>query len=307
MSSAPGTGASPSAAEFAAAAAAAVGGLAAVQPFGVVAVSRMTDRSWTGLAARAAGRPSPVGRRVPVARTACHHLLVDRGPVVVTDLHGHPDRALRSVAAQHGVAGYVGAALRGPDGQRLGSVCGYSGDRYDGAGALDLLPLLAAAADDLGRRLGRALAAAADERRAAYELARATSVDATGLPDRRGWAALLQEEDLRGRQLGEELAVVLVDVGLVRTVRGVRRAGQVLGEALGEDLVCRVGHRRFGVVVGETAGGHPATVATAAQEALRAAGYPATSGWAARRPGEGAAATWWRAEDALVTVRAGVG
>ena len=306
MSSIAGTGTTSAAAGFASAAGAAVAGLAAVQPFDVVVVSRMTDQAWTGLAARTTGRTSPVGRRLPVDRSACHHLLVDERPVVVTDLHDHADRTLRSVAAQYGVAGYAGAALRRPDGRRLGSVCGYSGTRYDGAGAVDLLPLLAVTADDLGRRLDRALDAAADERREAHERARSSSVDVTGLPDRRGWGALLQEEDVRGRQLGEDLAVVLVDVGLVRTVRGVRRAGEVLREAVGDDLVSRVGHRQFGVVVAEGAGVHPEAVATAAQDALRAAGYPATSGWAARAPGEGAVGTWWRAEDALVQARAGV-
>jgi GGDEF domain-containing protein len=307
MSSISGVATPSAAADFAAAAGAAVGGLAAVKSFDVVVVSRMTEQSWTGLAARTTGRPSPVGRRLPVDRAACHHLLVDSRPVVVTDLRDHGDRVLRSVAAQHGVGGYVGAALRRPDGQRLGSVCGFSRDRYDGAGAMDLLPLLAVTAEDLGRRLDRALDVAADERRAAHERVRSTSVDVTGLPDRRGWAALLQEEDVRGRQLGEDLAVVLVDVGLVRTVRGVRRAGQVLREAVGDDVVSRVGHRQFGVVVSEGSGVHPATVAATAQEALRAVGFPATSGWAARVPGEGAVGTWWRAEDALVLARAAVG
>lgn len=305
MSSTPGMAVPPPVADVAgvaAAAAAVVAGLAAAQPFDVVAVSRMTDRSWTGLAARATGRSSPVGLRVPVERTACHHLLVDHRPVVVADLHRHPDPALRSIAAQHVVVGYAGAALRGSDGRRLGSVCGYSGRRYDGAGQGDLLPLLAVAAEDLGRRLGRALDVAADERRAAHERALAGSRDVTGLPDRRGWAALLRAEDARAGWLREEVAVVLVDVGLVRSVRGLRRAGQVLREAVGEGAVSRVGHRQFGVVVGE-GGAPPGVLAATAQDALRAAGYPATSGWAVREPGEGAVGTWWRAEDALLRVR----
>jgi GGDEF domain-containing protein len=292
---------------FATAAGAAVGGLAAGQPFEVVAVSRMTDQAWTGLAARTTGRPSPAGRRVPVARTACHHLLVDHRPVAVADLRSHEDPALRSVAAQHGVVEYVGAALRAPDGRRLGSLCGWSGQEHDGAGAAGLLGLLAITADDLGRRLAGALDAAVDERRAAHERARHGSVDVTGLPDRRGWAGLLQEEDVRVRQLGEDLAVVLVDVGLVRTVRGIRRAGQVLREAVGDDAVSRVGGRQFGVLVGGIGAPDPSAVAADAQDALRAAGYPATSGWAAREAGEGAVGTWWRAEDALVRVRAGAG
>ncbi|MEI4273470.1 hypothetical protein TEK04_17245 [Klenkia sp. LSe6-5] len=292
------------AAAFAAAAEDVVDDLAAGHGYEAAVVSRMTDRTWTGLAARSGGRATSVGRVLPVEHTACHHLLVDHWPVVERDLHQHADPALRSVAERYGVSAYGGAALLGPDGRRLGSVYGYSSDARDDVDADRFATRLAVAAADLGRRLTSALEAAADERRAAHDRARASADGVTGLPDRRGWGLFLQEEGVRAGRLGEDMSVVLLDVGLVRTVRGVRRAGDVLREALGDLGVSRVSGRQFGVVAGGPGDADPAEVAATAQAALRAAGYTATSGWALRDPLEGAVGTWWRAEDALLRVRA---
>jgi hypothetical protein len=279
--------------------------LAVAEDFDTFTVSRMTDRVWTALASRSSIRPSAVGRPVPVASTACHHLLVGRGPVLAPDLRRHLDPDLRAVSGRYGVTAYVGAPMRRADGRLLGSVCGYSGERWAGESPERVTGRLAAAADVLGRQLATALDTLADERSASYERALGSADDVTGLPDRRGWGLLLRDEGDRAGYLAEDLSVVLVDVGLVRTVRGVRRAAHVLREALGDAPVSRLGSRQFGVVGGDLAELDPASTAAVAQEALRSAGYRATTGWAVREPLESVVSTWWRAEDALVQVRSG--
>lgn len=303
--SAPAPRALGTAGAFAASAGTAVDELVRAEDFDTFTVARMTETTWTGLASRSLSRPSIVGRPVPLDQTACHHLLLGRGPVLAPDLREHPDPELRAVSVRHGVAGYVGAPLRRPDGRLLGSVCGYTADGWSGDEPGRLTGRLAAAADVLGRQLTTALDALDDERRASFDRALGSLDHVTGLPDRRGWGVLLQDEADRARLLAEDLSVVLVDVGLVRSVRGVRRAGHVLREALGDVSVSRVGGRQFGVVGGDLAQLDPAATAALAQDALRAAGYPATTGWAVREPLESVVSTWWRAEDALVRVRSG--
>ncbi|SDO44453.1 GGDEF domain-containing protein, diguanylate cyclase (c-di-GMP synthetase) or its enzymatically inactive variants [Klenkia soli] len=290
---------------FAASAATAVAELSATETFDGFAVARMTDRSWTGLAARSGALPDVTGLSFPVGQSACHHLLVDRLPVLARDLRRHRNPVLRTMAREHGVTSYVGAPLRRADGRLLGSVCGYTVDRWAGSDPGGLAGRVGDAADALGRQLSAALDAVADDRRAAYDRALASRDDVTGLPDRRGWGLLLQDEDDRARHLAEDLSVVVLDVGLVRSVRGVRRAAHVLRDELGDVSLSRLGNRQFGVVGGDLAQLDPAATATRAQDALRAAGYAATSGWAVREPLESVVSTWWRAEDALVRVRSG--
>lgn len=290
---------------FAATAGVAVSDLAGTEDFDVFTVARMTDRSWTGVTSRSRTGPALVGHPVPVEQSACHHLLVGRRPVLARDLRRHTDPELRAVGRQHGVSAYVGAPLRRFDGQLLGSVCGYSAARWTGVDHDRLAARLALVADALGRELATALDAVVDDRRAGIEQALRSRDDVTGLPDRRGWGLLLHDEAERAVHLAEDLSVVLVDIGLVRTARGLRRAGHVLREALGEVALSRVGGRQFGVVGGDLDDLDPGATAVLAQDALRAAGYTATAGWAVREPQEDVVGTWRRAEDALLRVRAG--
>ncbi len=195
--------------------------------FDLFLVARATDRWWTPLTAVRATDALPVhlGTHFPVEATACHRLLVDRRPVVARDLRRHGDAQVRENSRAHHVAGYAGAAIRRPDGRLLGSLCAFSASRFEG----DVDPVVARlheGAERLARQLGTALDVLADERRKSFDHAQRSADDATRLPDRRGWGLMLRDEEDRSRDLTEDAAVVLVDMGLVRrAVPGLDRPG----------------------------------------------------------------------------------
>ncbi|SDO08263.1 hypothetical protein SAMN05660199_01292 [Klenkia soli] len=291
-------------AAFAAASRSTLADLSTGGQFDLFLVARATDRWWTPLTAVRATDALPVhlGTHFPVETTACHRLLVDRRPVVSRDLHRHGDPQVRVSSRAHHVAGYAGAAIRRPDGRLLGTLCAFSASRFEG----DVDPIAARlheGADRLARDLGTALDVVADERRASYDHALRSSDAATRLPDRRGWGLMLRDEGERSRDLAQDAAVVLVDTGLVRTTRGVRRAADVVRDVVGDLPVSRVNGRQFGLLLAGDDDLDPGTTAGDVQDALRTAGYSATSGWAAREPAGGMADTWLRAEDALIGVR----
>ncbi|MCO7221917.1 hypothetical protein [Klenkia sp. PcliD-1-E] len=287
---------------FAASASSAVDAFAATEGLDGFAVSRMTDRWWTGVAADATSRPDVLDRPLPVTQTVCHHLLVGGSAAHVPDLRLHGLPALRALGRRHGLGEYVTAPLRRPDGELLGSLCGWSARPGVAADPAGVLRRLEAAAEHLGARFTAALDAVAEDRRADHERALRAADPVTGLADRRGWGQLLQDEEDRALQLAGPVSVVLVDVGTVRTARGLRRAAEVLAEATGHRPSARVSGRRFGVLAGGLDA--PADLALTVRTALTAAGFAATAGSAVREPQEGLARTWWRAEDALVRFRA---
>ncbi|GHE12323.1 hypothetical protein [Klenkia taihuensis] len=286
---------------FSASAASVVDAFAATEELDAFAVARMTDRWWTGVAADQAHRAAVLERPVPVALSVCHHLLVDDRAARAADARTHDHPAVRALGRRHALGEYVSAPLRRPDGQLLGSLCGWSDRAAVTPDPGAVLRRLETAADHLAARLTAALDAVADDREADRERALRTADPVTGVPDRRGWAQLLQDEEERARQLAGAVSVVLVDVGTVRTARGLRRAADVLQEAAGPAAVARVSGRRFGLLAGDV--DDPVALARSVRAELAGAGYGATAGWAVREPQEGLAGTWWRAEDALVQVR----
>ncbi|SDF56040.1 hypothetical protein [Klenkia brasiliensis] len=287
---------------FAASAASVVDAFAATEGLDGFAVSRMTDRWWTGVATDRANRVAVLDRPLPVALSVCHHLLVDDRAAHAPDVRRHPHPAVRALGRRYAVREFLTAPLRRPDGRLLGSVCGWTARAAAVPDPDGLLRRLGSAADHLAARFSAALDAVADDRLADRERALRTADPVTGLPDRRGWGQLLQDEEDRARQLAGPVSLVLVDVGTVRTARGLRRAGEVLAGAAGGAAVARVSGRRFGVLAGDVE--DPLALAWDVRSALIAAGYGATAGWAVREPREGLDRTWWRAEDALVQVRA---
>ncbi len=179
-------------------------------------------------------------RPLPVTLTVCHHLLVDDRAAHAPDVRRHELPAVRALGRRHGLGEYVTAPLRRPDGSLLGSLCGWSASPAVAPDPAGTLRRLEAAADHLSARFAAALEAAADDRRADRERALRSADPVTALPDRRGWGQLLQDEEERALQLAAPVSVVLVDVGTVRTARGLRRAGDVLREAAGDVAVARV-------------------------------------------------------------------
>lgn len=279
-------------------------------------ICRITEDTWTGLAvqptAQATGpRSAWSGTRAasyqagtPVARdrSLCHHLLSGPQPVVVPDLGRSQHADLRRLADGWGLNGYLGIALRAPDGRQLGSLAGFSASPVD-PGQRDWPELLAVQAAALQASLSADIAALDDAREDAFERSLDSHDDVTRLPNRRGWAMLLATEEQLSTPVGDPVGLALVDLGVIRTVRSLRRAVSVVREAAGDVRLARVGPRQIGILAGGYQTSQVARVANLVQARLEGAGFRTATAHTMRAGLEPLATTWVRAENALVTAR----
>lgn len=279
-------------------------------------VTRITEDTWTGLAvqttAQAQDPDSPWARSraaryeagTPVSRdrSLCHHLLTGPQPTVVTDLarSGAPD--LRRISEGWGLHGYLGIALLAPDGRQLGSLAGLSARplQVDDRNWTELLAVQAGA---LQSSLSADIAALHGQRQDAFERSMDSHDDVTRLPNRRGWAALLATEERLATPVGDPVGMVLVDLGVIRTVRSLRRAVAVVRECAGDVQLARVGPRQIGLLAGGHQTSQVSRVANLVQARLEGAGYRTATAHTMRAGVEPLATTWARAENALVQAR----
>jgi len=279
-------------------------------------VTRLTEDTWTGLAvqwtpnASAPGSPWAATRAAqytagtPVARdrSLCHHLLSGPQPVTVPDLAASPVPDLRRIADGWGLQGYLGIALMAPDGRQLGSLAGLSARPLDTA-ERNWTELLAVQATALQAALGADIAALEDRRQESFERSMGSHDSVTRLPDRRGWAMLLATEEQLATPVGDPVGLALVDLGVVRTVRSLRRAVGVAREAAGTVQLARVGPRQLGILAGGVQTSQVARTANLVQARLEGAGFRTATAHTMRAGLEPLATTWARAENALVVAR----
>ncbi|WP_432572539.1 GAF domain-containing protein [Kineococcus sp. SYSU DK005] len=259
------------------------------------------------------------GEQMPCADTICHAMIAGLGPQVALDVAAVPAYAARPVVPRLGIGTYLGVPLRGAGGEVLGVLCGI-GPAPAGVQAYRHLALarghaaaVAAALEgdlQLLHEQRRAEAAAALERHAfGHGLGRGRGhgrgCDAlTGLPDRRGWGALLAREEERGRSHAEPALLAVIDLGPVSSARLVRRAAAGAPRAAGERAcVARLSGRQLGVLCAGRPLAQAQGVLEGVQRAVRAAGCAAVAGQAARCAQGGLALTWQRAEDAALAAR----
>ncbi|KQS71873.1 hypothetical protein ASG41_19395 [Modestobacter sp. Leaf380] len=280
------------------------------------AVTRMTEDTWTGLALETAAHSAdpgsrwsssaaagyPAGTPVRRGRSLCHHLLSGPAPVVVADLERSEDPDVRAVAATWGVRGYLGVSLTSPTGEELGSLAGLSAAPLQ-PDDRDWAALLTVQATALQASLSADIAALALARQEVYERSLADHDDVTRLPDRRGWARLLAAEEEMSTPVGDPVGLVLVDLGVLRTVRSLRRAVAVAGEAAGDLRLARVGPRQLGVLAGGAGASQVARTANLVQARLEGAGFATATAHSMRAGLEPLSTTWSRTEHALVAAR----
>lgn len=279
-------------------------------------VTRLTEDTWTGLALQRTDRAVAPGSTwgttragqysagTPVARdrSLCHHLLVGPRPVTVPDLSVSPVPDLRRIAEGWGLRGYLGIALLAPDGSPLGSLAGFSAQPLDPTGR-NWSDLLAVQATALQASLSADIAGLARQRADSFERSLASHDDVTKLPDRRGWAMLLATEERLATPVGDPVGLALVDLGVVRTVRSLRRAVGVAREAAGAVQLARVGPRQLGILAGGHQTSQVARTANLVQARLEGAGFRTATAHTMRAGLEPLSTTWARAENALVVAR----
>jgi len=244
-----------------------------------------------------------VGRRVRWSGTPCRRMVNGLGPNVVPVMSAVPNYARAPYAIALGMTAYAGTALRDGGGRLLGAVAGWS-VRPDPV----LTPGLQAVLEAFSGLLSQALAAEvrADEAQREGEL-RAVRRDAadrvTALSSRVGWGALLQQEERRSAERGVPVALLVVDLGLVRSSTRLQRATELVVQALPEAVVSRLTARQLGAIVTDA---DPHVVEETAREVglgLRAAGYTATCAWALSGEAADLGAVWTLAEQRLYRAR----
>jgi GGDEF domain-containing protein len=238
--------------------------------------------AWSGAA--------PPGLTYPWQDSFCLRMVQRRGPVVAPDVATVPAYVEAAVGPLASVRAYVGVPLEGDDGVVFGTLCGFDGAPRDDAwdGSLGSVRLV-------GRMLSTILAreqfahARSQEAAAAYALVERDRV--TGLRNRRGWDAAVEQEDTRCRRYGAAASVLVLalEPGSA-TPDGVERcAGVLTGSCRPGDVLAHLGAQEFAVLALECDLVAARALHARLRVQLRTAGLAAATAVATRRAGEGLA------------------
>jgi GGDEF domain-containing protein len=262
-------------------------------------VTAVRDGVQTVVAAAGAWSPAaPPGATWPFADSFCMRMVERRGPVAAPDVAAVPAYVEAAVGPLEAVRAYVGVPLEGDDGVVFGTLCGFAGAPQDAAwdGSLSSVRLV-------GRMLSTILAreqfarARSQETAEAYALVERDPV--TGLRNRRGWDAAVEQEDTRCQRYGASASVLVLELGpAAGSADGVTRCADVLARSCRPgDVLSRLGTREFAVLALECDLVAARALHARMRVELRTAGLPAATAVATRRPGERLADSWARAAD----------
>lgn len=241
---------------------------------------------------------APPGATYPWQDSFCLRMVERRGPVVAPDIAAVPAYAELAVGALAGVRAYVGVPLQGDDGEVFGTLCGFAGTPQDPSlsGSIGSVRLV-------GRMLSTILAreqfarARSQEAAAAYALVERDPV--TGLRNRRGWDAAVEQEDTRCQRYGATASLLVLDLGPAADAQdGIGRCADVLARSCRPgDVLARLGTGEFAVLALECDLVAARALHARLRVQLRTAGLAAATAVATRRPGERLADAWTRAAD----------
>lgn len=242
-----------------------------------------------------------VGEPLPWHETICRRMVTHLGPVVASDLSAVPNYSHAPLARRHGIRSYAGVPLLATRDRLLGVLAGWD-DRPVG----EFPPLTTRALWLFARLLTPLLESALEKDMAQFradreDVRRRMAETLTRVPGRRGWGLVLDGEEGRGRRHGRSSAIIVVDLGFVRSARLIQRGTQIAADAAPDAVVARLSGRHVGILVDGAAGIKP--TARAVIEELRAAGYAARAGWACRSETLSLRATWMLAESRLNQLR----
>ena len=252
------------------------------------------------MAAAGAWAPqAPPGATYPWQDSFCLRMVERRGPVVAPDVAAVPAYAEVAVGLLAGVRAYVGVPLQGDDGVVFGTLCGFAGAPQDPSldGSLASVRLV-------GRMLSTILAreqfarARSQEAAAAYALVERDPV--TGLRNRRGWDAAVEQEDTRCQRYGATASVLVLELEPGATQRRTRSGAAPRCSRRScrpGDVLARLGTGEFAVLALECDLVAARALHARLRVQLRTAGLPAATAVATRRAGEVLADAWARAAD----------
>ena len=290
---------------FALAATAAVEHLEELVALDLWLVTAVRDGTQTVVAAAGTWSPAaPPGLTYPWQDSFCLRMVERRGPVVAPDIAAVPAYAEVAVGPLADVRAYVGVPLEGDDGVVFGTLCGFAGapqdDGWDGAlGSVRLV----------GRMLSTILAreqfarARSQEAADAYALVERDPV--TGLRNRRGWDAAVEQEDTRCRRYGAVASVLVLALEPgSSTHEQIAVCADVLARSCRPgDVLARLGTCEFAVLALECDLVAARALHARLRVQLRTAGLPAATAVATRRAGERLADAWTRAADEVARDR----
>ena len=260
-------------------------------------VTAIRDGRQTVVAASGAwSAGAPPGAAYPWQDSFCLRMVERRGPVVAPDVVAVPAYAEAAVGPLRAVRAYVGVPLEGDDGVVFGTLCGFAGEPQDAAwdGSLSSVRLV-------GRMLSTILAreqfarAWSEETAAAYALVERDLV--TGLRNRRGWDAAVEQEDVRCQRYGATASVLVLDLGPKAGQQDeITRCAEVLARSCRPgDVLARLATSEFAVLALECDLVAARALHARLRVQLRTAGLPAATAVTTRRAGERLADAWARA------------
>ena len=251
----------------------------------------------------------PPGTAVPFSTAFCSRMVDRQGPVCAPDVLDVPAYAPLVTGVFGLVRAYLGVPIVGEDGQLFGTLAAVSGAQQRAAltESMGTVELVGQMLSTIVAREQMALARSADAA-AAYALAERDQL--TGLRNRRGWQASLEQEEIRCHRYGSAASVLVLDLDDLKQVNDT--GGHVAGDELlalcaevlrvasrPGDTVARTGGDEFAVLAVECDPVSLRALEARLRTQLRAAGVSASAGGATRRHGEQLAETWVRADAAM--------
>ena len=252
--------------------------------------------TWSGAA--------PPGLTYPWQDSFCLRMVERRGPVVAPDVTTVPAYAEVAVGPLASVRAYVGVPLEADDGVVFGTLCGFAGEPRDASldGSLGSVRLV-------GRMLSTILAreqfARARSQEAAAVYALVERDPATGLRNRRGWDAVVEQEHTRCQRYGAAVSVLVLQLEPGPGAQDdIARCADVLARSCRPgDVPARLGTCEFSVLALECDPVAARALQARLRVQLRTAGLSAATAVATRRVGEQLTATWTRAGDEVARER----
>jgi diguanylate cyclase (GGDEF)-like protein len=261
-------------------------------PMGLWSVTRVENgrQSYLYLDDNAYGAPQ--GGSHPWAESFCIHMAAGTAPPVAPDAQAIPLYAAAGVNALAPIGSYAGSAIKEPDGQLFGAICGIDPDRKTGDARFNAAaPLLVL----LGQLLTIVLAAERAREVAsvqALESQLAADTDAlTGLYSRRAWDRLISEELVRFARLGDPTVVVMTDLDHLKRINDqegheagdeyLRRAARALRCSVRDgDVVARLGGDEFGLLLRNCSEATAVERVRQIAHGMTTAGVATSVGWA---------------------------